>query len=108
MESASTGKALITAQGRAGRKHESNRGVILPPPFPHDKWGMSVSQILDELTRLSPPERLHVAERALALDTLSAEDSALVEKRLGEHLEHPETAIPLDGFLAQIRERYAV
>ena len=68
---------------------------------------MSFSQILEELPRLSPQERLRVAEQALALDALSAEDEALVEQRLADHDRAPATAIPLDDFLAQVRARYA-
>lgn len=69
---------------------------------------MSISQILEELPHLSPQERLRVAERALELDTLSAEEEALVEKRLAEHDRAPGTAIPLDDFLAQLRAKYSV
>ena len=69
---------------------------------------MSFSQILDELPHLTPQERLRVAEQALALDALSAEDEALVTQRLAEHDRAPGTAIPLDDFLAQVRTRYAL
>ena len=69
---------------------------------------MSFSQILDELPRLSPQERLRIAEQALALDALSAEDEALVQGRLAEHDRAPGTAIPLDDFLAQLRARHAL
>lgn len=69
---------------------------------------MSISQILDELPRLSPQERLRIAERALELDALSAETEALVEKRLADHDRAPGTAIPLDDFLAQLRAKYPV
>jgi len=67
---------------------------------------MSISQTLDELPRLSPQERLRVAERALALDALSPEEEALVESRLADHDRAPGTAIPLDEFLTQLRVRY--
>jgi putative addiction module component (TIGR02574 family) len=69
---------------------------------------MSISQILDELPHLTPQERLRVAEQALALDALSLEEEALVEQRLADHDRAPGTAIPLDDFLAQLRERYPV
>jgi putative addiction module component (TIGR02574 family) len=69
---------------------------------------MSISQILEELPRLSPQERMRVAEQALALDVLSAEDEAVLEQRLGDHDRAPGTAIPLDDFLAQLRARYAL
>lgn len=69
---------------------------------------MSIRQILDELPRLSPRERLRVAESALALDALSAEEEALVEKRLADHDREPGTAIPQDEFLAPLRTRYPV
>lgn len=69
---------------------------------------MSFSEILDELARLSPQERLCVAERALALDVLSVQDEALVEQRLAEHHKTPGAAIPLDEFLDQVRTRYSL
>ena len=69
---------------------------------------MSFSEIIDELPRLSPQERLRVAEQALALDTLSEEDESVVRERLTEHDRAPETAIPLDDFLAQLRTRHAL
>ncbi len=68
---------------------------------------MSLSQILDELPRLSPQERLRIAEQALALDALSKEDEALVGRRLADHDRAPGTAIALDDFLAQVRARHA-
>jgi hypothetical protein len=67
---------------------------------------MRLSQILEELTHLSPQERLRVAERALALDALSEEGESVVLERLAEHDRAPGTAIPLDDFLAQLRTRY--
>jgi len=69
---------------------------------------MSFDQILEELPRLSPQERLRVAEQALALDALSTEEEALVEERLKDHDRAPGTAIPLDDFLAQLRARYVL
>ena len=67
---------------------------------------MSFSQILDELPNLTPQERLQIAEQALALDALSPEHEALVEQRLAMHEREPATSVPLDDFLAQIRDRY--
>lgn len=49
-----------------------------------------------------------MAEQALALDSLSAENEALVTQRLAEHDRVPVTAIPLDDLLAQVRPRYAL
>lgn len=69
---------------------------------------MSLTQILDELPRLSPQERLRIAEQALALDALTGEEEALVERRLADHDRAPGTAIPLDDFLAQVRTRHAL
>ena len=69
---------------------------------------MSLSQILDELPHLSPQERLRIAEQALALDALSDEDESVVRERLAEHDRAPQTAIPLDDFLAQVRTRHAL
>ena len=67
---------------------------------------MSLSQIFDELERLSPQERLRIAEQALALDALSKEEEALVDGRLADHDRAPGTSIPLDDFLAQVRTRH--
>ncbi len=69
---------------------------------------MSFNQILEELPRLSPQERLRVAEEALALKALSAEDEAIVEQRLAAHDREPRTASSLDDFLAQLRARYGL
>ncbi len=67
---------------------------------------MSFSEILSELPLLSPQERLQIAERALALDTLPPGDEALVEQRLAEHQRDPASSIPLDDFLTQLRVKY--
>jgi hypothetical protein len=69
---------------------------------------MSFSQIIDELPNLTPQERLQVAEQALALDTLSPVDEALVEQRLAAHQQDPASSIPLDDFLTQLRSRYGL
>jgi hypothetical protein len=69
---------------------------------------MSFNEILEELPHLSPQERLRIAEQALALDTLSAEEEVLVEQRLTDHDRAPDTAIALDDFLEQLRARYVL
>jgi hypothetical protein len=69
---------------------------------------MSLNQILDELPQLTPQERLRVAEKALALDELSASDQAIVDQRLAEHDHLPETAKGLDDFLVELRTQYSV
>ena len=68
---------------------------------------MSFREVLAELPALSVAERQAVIRRALELDdpALSAEDEALIEKRLAEHASDPRSAVSLDDMKARLRSR---
>jgi hypothetical protein len=40
------------------------------------------------------------------MDQLSASDEAIIDQRIAEHTGDPESAIPLDDFIEQVRARY--
>ena len=69
---------------------------------------MSFTEVLAELPALTVAERQLLIRRALDLDepSLSAEDEALVEKRLAEHRRNPGSAVPLDEMKARLRSRF--
>ena len=69
---------------------------------------MSFAEVLAELPALTVAERQLLIRRALDLDepSLSAEDEALVEKRLAEHRRNPGSAVPLDEMKARLRSRF--
>ena len=60
---------------------------------------MSFTEVLHELPDLTVSERQLLVRRALELDDagLSAEDEAVVERRLAEHRRNPGSAVPLEG-----------
>ncbi|MDB6024509.1 MAG: hypothetical protein JWM68_732 [Verrucomicrobiales bacterium] len=70
---------------------------------------VSFTEVLAELPSLSVSERQLLIRRALELDdvALSAEDEALVEKRLAEHRLNPESAVSLDEMKKRLRNRFS-
>mgnify|MGYP001549790156 CR=1 FL=1 len=70
---------------------------------------MSFTEVLAELPAMSVVERQLLVRRALDLDepALSAEDEALVEKRLADHRQNPGSAVPLEEMSARVRARIA-
>jgi hypothetical protein len=58
---------------------------------------MSFSELLEELPRLTLDQRQLLVRKALEFDDpgFSAEDEALVEKRLAAHGANPESSVPL-------------
>lgn len=72
-------------------------------------YAMSFSDVLAELPTMTVSERHLLVRRALELDdaALSAEDEAVVEKRLADHRRNPESALPLDEMKARMRKRFA-
>ena len=70
---------------------------------------MSFAEVLHELPALTVSERQLLIRRALELDdpVLSAEDEALVEKRLADHRRNPNSAVPLDEMKARLRSRFS-
>ena len=69
---------------------------------------MSLIEVLAELPAFTVAERQLLVRRALDLDepALSAEDEAVVEKRLTDHRQNPATAVPLDEMKARLRSRF--
>jgi putative addiction module component (TIGR02574 family) len=69
---------------------------------------MSFNEVLAELPALTTAERQLLVRRALDLDAppLSAEDEALVEKRLADHRTSPDSAVPLDELKSRLRSRF--
>ena len=69
---------------------------------------MSFTEVLRELPALTVSERQVLVRRALELDDagLSAEDEAVVERRLAEHRRNPSSAVPLDEMKARLRARF--
>jgi putative addiction module component (TIGR02574 family) len=70
---------------------------------------MSFNELLAELPTLTVSERQLLVRRALDLDgpVLSADDEALVEKRLSDHRRNPTSAVPLDEMKMRLRSRFA-
>jgi putative addiction module component (TIGR02574 family) len=75
---------------------------------------MSLSEILDELPRLTPEQRHQVVERVMELDGdwidehedfLSPEEKRLIESRLAEHDRDPASAIPWEEAKARLKAR---
>ena len=70
---------------------------------------MSLSEVLAELPALTVSERQLLVRRTLDLDEpgLSAEDEAVVQKRLDDHSRNPDSAVSLDDMKARLRSRTA-
>jgi putative addiction module component (TIGR02574 family) len=69
---------------------------------------MSFTDVLQKLPAFTLSERQLLVRRALELDDagLSAEDQAVVEKRLAEHRQNPASAVPLDEMKSRLRTRF--
>jgi uncharacterized protein Smg (DUF494 family) len=69
---------------------------------------MSFTQVLEELSALTFEQRQVLIRRAIELDDppLDADDEALVELRLAEHHENPDSAVSLDEMKAGLRSRF--
>lgn len=69
---------------------------------------MSLTEVLAELPALTFAERQLLVRRALELDDpeLTAEDEAVVEKRLADHRQHPGSAVSLEGMKTRLRSRF--
>lgn len=66
---------------------------------------MSFTEVLAELPALTFAERQLLVRRALELDdpVLTAEEEAVVEKRLADHRQNPGSAVSLDEMKARLR-----
>jgi putative addiction module component (TIGR02574 family) len=70
---------------------------------------MSFTEVLAELPALTVSERQLLIRRAMDLDepALSSEDQALVEKRLADHRQRPDSSMPLAEMKSRLRSRFA-
>jgi hypothetical protein len=68
---------------------------------------MNFNEVIDELPRLTFEERQILIRKVLELDDplLSADDEALVEARLAEHHENPESSLSLAELKRRLRLR---
>ena len=67
---------------------------------------MSLSEIIEELPRLSANERWQVIEQAMALEDLTPDELHLVEGRIAAHDRAPETSVPLEQMMEEFRTQY--
>jgi hypothetical protein len=68
---------------------------------------MSFSEVLDQLPTLTFEQRQILIRRAVEIDDppLSAEDEALIEKRIAAHETDPSSSIPWQEFNARLKRR---
>ena len=68
---------------------------------------MSLAEILDEIPKLSFPERQELVRRAVAIDDgeLTPEENAILDARMEDFHRHPEAGIPLEQLKERVRER---
>jgi len=62
---------------------------------------MSLSEILDEIPKLSFAERQELVRRAIALD----EENALLDARVEDFRQNPDVGVPLEGLKEWVRGR---
>jgi len=67
---------------------------------------MTLDEILAELPLLSNEERWQGIERAMELDEFSAEEVKLINDRIAEYDAAPETWIPMEELLAELRKKH--
>ena len=69
---------------------------------------MSKSEILEEITKLTPAERDEIRNKLDELDedTLTPDEWALIDKRIAEHDSNPESAVPWDKFKARLDQKF--
>lgn len=75
---------------------------------------MSTTEILNQLPKLTRKDREEIRHKLAEIDgdgwiddddPLSADDKALLQTRIAEHEQHPETAIPWEVFGAKLKQR---
>ena len=73
-----------------------------------DSSTTSFTEVLQELPALTVAERQWLIRRALDLDEagLSAEDEAVVKKRLADHRRNPGSGVPLDEIKTRVRYHF--
>ena len=67
---------------------------------------MSLSEIIEELPRLSADERWQVIEQAMALEDITPDELRLAEDRIAAHDKAPETSVPLEQLMTEFRSQY--
>jgi putative addiction module component (TIGR02574 family) len=69
---------------------------------------MSKAEILEEIAKLTPAERDEIRRKLDEIDedALTAEEWALIDKRIEEHDSNPESAIPWDEFKARLDQKF--
>jgi putative addiction module component (TIGR02574 family) len=75
---------------------------------------MSLSEILDEIPRLTSEQRRQVVEKVLEMegnwldadDNLSPEEKHLLESRLAAHDQNPASAVPWEEAKARLQARF--
>jgi hypothetical protein len=89
---------------------EMDRPLILILIAGDRRWGynqdMSLSEIIEELPRLSANERWQVIEQAMALEDLTPDELQLLEDRIAAHDKAPETSVPLEQLMTEFRAQY--
>jgi putative addiction module component (TIGR02574 family) len=67
-------------------------------------YGMSKTEILAEIEKLTPEERDEIRQKLEEFDedSLSAEEGALIDARMAEHEANPQSAIPWQEFKARL------
>ncbi|MEI8310501.1 MAG: hypothetical protein WCH98_07090 [Verrucomicrobiota bacterium] len=73
---------------------------------------MSTTEILNDLPKLTLKDREEIRHKLAKIDgdgwiddQLSASDKALLQTRIAEHEQHPETAIPWEVFGTKLKQR---
>jgi putative addiction module component (TIGR02574 family) len=91
--------------------HESRVEIPIYAGYPS---AMSLTEILDEIPRLTPEQRRQVVEKVLEFegdwldsdDTLSPEEKHLLESRLAAHDKDPTSAVPWEEAKERLKARF--
>jgi hypothetical protein len=69
---------------------------------------MSFTEVLQELSALTPEQRQLVIHRALEIDdaSLSSQDEALIDSRVAAHRADPSTSRPADEMMSRLEKRF--
>ena len=69
---------------------------------------MSKTEVLEEITKLTPAERVEIRHKLdeLDQDTLTPEEWELIDNRIAEQDSNPESAIPWDAFKARLDQKF--
>ena len=72
---------------------------------------MSASEILEQIRRLPPEEQYEVAEKVWEEfgdcdDKLAPGEAELIDRRLQDHLDHPDDIVALETVMAKLDAKY--